>query len=64
MHHQGNSLHLDCRRRAQARFFEVLQNPWVQAVLFLQFLKRAHWVGNVGAVHVYAVLIANAIDLK
>lgn len=64
MHHQGNSLHLDRGRRAQPCFLEVLKNSRVQAVLRHDVLKRAHWVRDVRAVRVYAVLIANAVDLK
>ena len=64
MHHQGNRLHLDGGRRAQASFLEILKDSWVQAVLCLQFLKCAHRFRDVRAVHVYAILIANAVDLK
>ena len=64
MHHQGNRLHLDGRRRAQAGFLEILKNSWVQAVLGLQFLKRAHRFRDIRAMDVYAVLITNTVDLK
>lgn len=64
MHHQRNRLHLDRRWRFQARFLQVPENLRVEPVLRLQILKRAHRVGNVGAVHVDTVLIANAVDLK
>jgi len=41
-----------------------LEDAWAESVLGPELLERAHGVWYVAAVHVDAVLRANAIDLK
>lgn len=64
VHHERDGLHLYWRRGAQPGVSDVLEDARAEAILGLQLLKRAHGVGHVAAVHVYAVLRANTIHLE
>lgn len=64
MHHERNRLHLHCSWGVQPGFLQVLEDPWVESILILQLLERAHRVWDVAAMHVYTVLCPNTIHLE
>lgn len=64
MHHEGHRLHLYRRWGTEPGVSEVLKDTRVEAILGQQLLECAHRVRYVTAVHIYAVLGTNTIDLE